>query len=53
MAFDFEKTSDAEEWAHRKSLTFDTDEECQAECERLLKTVSIRERDATDPFPVA
>jgi hypothetical protein len=32
-------------WAHRKSLIFDTDEECQEECERLLKTVTVRERD--------
>ena len=44
--FDFETMNDAQEWAHRKSLIFDTDEECQAECERLLKTVTVRERDA-------
>ena len=43
--FDFERTIDAEEWAHRKSLIFDTDAECQAECERLLATVTIRDRD--------
>lgn len=43
--YDFETLSDAEEWAHRTSLVFDTDEECQEECERLLKTVTVRERD--------
>ena len=43
--FDFDKVLDAEEWAHRESLIFDTDSECQAECERLLKTCTIRERD--------
>jgi hypothetical protein len=43
--YDFEKLSDAEEWAYRTSLVFDTDEECQEECERLLKTVTVRERD--------
>lgn len=43
--FDFEKLSEAQEWAHRESLKFDTDDECHAECERLLKSVSVRERD--------
>lgn len=43
--YDFETIQDAEEWAHRESLVFDTDEECQEECERLLKTVRVRGRD--------
>jgi hypothetical protein len=41
----FEKLSDAQEWAHRESLRFDTDEECQEECERLLKTQMVTDRD--------
>ena len=40
--YDFETLQDAQEWAHRKSLIFDTDEECQQECERLLSTITIR-----------
>jgi hypothetical protein len=43
--YDFERLSDAQEWAHEQSLCYPTDEECQAECERLLTTVTIRERD--------
>lgn len=39
---DFDTRQDAEDWAHRKSLVFDTDEECQEECERLLKTCTVR-----------
>ena len=45
QTYEFETLSDAQDWAHRASLVFDTDEECQEECERLLKTVTIRERD--------
>ena len=45
--FDFATMEDAQEWAHRASLIFDTDEECQAECERLLTTVTVRERDCS------
>jgi len=44
-AYDFETITEAQDWAHRTSLIFDTDAECQAECERLLTTVTIRERD--------
>lgn len=43
--FDFERITDAEEWAQRQSLIFDTDDECRAEAERLLEECSIRERD--------
>ena len=42
--YDFESEREAEEWAHRESLIYDTDEECQAECERLLRTVIVRDR---------
>ena len=45
MTYDFDKLQDAQDWAHRTSLRFDTDEECREECERLLQTVTIRERD--------
>jgi len=45
QTYDFETTREAEEWAHGQSLTFDTDEECQRECERLLRACTIRERD--------
>lgn len=43
--YDFETLQDAQDWAHSQSLIYDTDEECQSECERLLASVSIRERD--------
>jgi hypothetical protein len=43
--FDFDRLEDAQEWAHRQSLIFDTEEECQEECERLLESVTVRERD--------
>ena len=29
--FDFETVLEAQEWAHKRSLIFDTDEECQEE----------------------
>lgn len=43
--YDFETEREAEEWAHRESLIYDTDEECQEECERLLATVTCCDRD--------
>ena len=39
---DFESRQDAEEWAHHTSLIYDTDEECQSECERLLRSCTVR-----------
>lgn len=48
MQYDFETMREAEEWAHHESLKFDTDAECQTECERLLQTVTVRDRDASD-----
>lgn len=43
--YDFETIRDAEEWAHRESLVFDTDDECHVECQRLLENCTILERD--------
>jgi hypothetical protein len=43
--YDFETVREAQEWAHKQSLVFDTDDECQCEEERLFEECSIRERD--------
>jgi hypothetical protein len=47
-AYDFQTVAEAREWAHRKSLVFGTDEECQEEEERLFDGCTIRERDQND-----
>lgn len=47
-SYDFETVCEAREWAHRKSLVFDTDEECQEEEDRLFDGCTIRERDHND-----
>jgi len=43
--YDFETVQEAREWAHKQSLVFDTDEECQEEEDRLFNECSIKERD--------
>jgi hypothetical protein len=45
MKYDFERMTEAMEWAHKRSLIFDTDEDCQEEEARLIETVTVRERD--------
>ena len=42
----FDREEDAREWAHRESLIYDTDEECRAECERLLESIEEGPTDA-------
>lgn len=41
--YDFPTWAEAREWAHRESLIYNTDEECQMEAERLLTTITVEE----------